>query len=270
VLTKTMKAARVMALKIINKGGPPGSLPALRQRLDDSFQELLSIDRYFYVVRDMLLVIDSKVDDALSIRILDTLPSATFASTISGSIAMLADVKESALFKLSSAAARDRLECVEEVLDNLALAISPEASMKDGGPFYADVMHRLSFFLVVTFKEDGQDDKKIAGKHALDVQFENVKERASSNDKKLTLDDLEIFHQYKWLLTKDQEKNLALYVKQIIAQSADPKTPAKEASSSSSSKAASTPGSDSKAKRKQKEAFDSSRAAIMKFFKKTE
>ena len=81
--------------------------------------------------------------------------------------------------------------------------------------------------------------------------------------------ELEIFHQFKWLLTKEQEKNLASYVKQILNQSADPKTPCKEASSSSS-EAPPAMGSESKTKRKQKEAFDSSRAAIMKFFKTSE
>ena len=63
-------------------------------------------------------------------------------------------------------------------------------------------------------------DTVLRGKAALDAQWRDMLRKFKATDCDVTLQDLEVFHVYKWLLDNDKQPVLSVWVKTVLEANA--------------------------------------------------
>jgi len=103
--------------------------------------------------------------------------SSACTKSIQEGLSELEAIEKSNCFPLVSAKAHRKLTSVLSLVKNLGDAITPDKTIANGGPFYAEVLHRLQFFFTVKVAGDDGSEVGLCGKAALLTHWEEIEKK---------------------------------------------------------------------------------------------
>lgn len=232
----SMLAARQCAGDVL-EGMEDASFADMGQALASMQAELMSLDRTFSLEIGFLTAnLDEALAEALQKRILEVLPTASKAVSLSDAIMQLEKLMEADLVKRGGAAVASKLTAVIEVLNGLARAISPPPGMRSCAGFFQPIMARLPFFI----RKDA-----LAGAPALVAEFEAIEAAIAKDAAAVKLNQLDILQAFKYLLPSDKQQCLGELVKKLVKSVAKNAKQVAAASNKASKKAKAAPAGSS-------------------------
>ena len=132
----------------------------------------------------------------------------------------LTDLKASKHYGLSSLAVQGEVDDIVDAVGGLMQNISPDpAVFHNGGEFYIDLLRAMGDFLQHT----EADGTIIYGADAMKVIFKKISTEASRSGDSPELDALANLQRFQWMLSGDNQTQLATWVKDAVKAKADSK-----------------------------------------------
>jgi len=152
-LLQSMASARACAQEML-MDPDMACLADLQRQLRSNASLLLSMDRSFRFELEWLAQAgDEHFAKAIHKEILNCMPSATVNITLSQACARLGSLLEGDMAKFASLRSQSEIKTVRKVLDKMVTGVSPDCSVKAGGPLFEQVWGRLQYFIVVNTGE---------------------------------------------------------------------------------------------------------------------
>lgn len=152
--------------------------------------------------------------------VLAALPSETKTIAYAAVVAELEALKEKPIAKMVPAKIFEELETVQETVIGLKSGEAPKASLTtSSNKFYIAAMQKLPFFQKVKVEQAAEGKTKsveLTGAEALKHQFEQIAAKVESKPSSLKIQDFDVFHAFKFLLSQQHEQKLGPLVKEVI------------------------------------------------------
>lgn len=125
-------------------------LADMQRQLRNNSSLLLSMDRSFRFELEWIANAgDEQLGQAIHRSILDCLPSQSASITLSQACTKLGHLLDSDMGKFASLRSQSEIKTVRKVLDKMATGVSPDCSVRAGGPLFEQVWARLQHFIIV-------------------------------------------------------------------------------------------------------------------------
>ena len=187
-------------------------------------QKLLHSKAAMFTSMDPTFVIELGAMDALMgeggmkmmrSSIMAALPSEGKPMVLEHSAQLLMKIKDSLLFKYTSAASRSLCLAIHELVDGMRHGRSPKMEALNSEPFLREVKEAPPWFVSKEL-----DDTMLYGKSALEVM---VDELVAAEPGTVTYESLNVPHVFSWLLTEQQQAKVSdlskSVVQSVVAQS---------------------------------------------------
>ena len=184
-------------------------------------------------------------------------------------VAQIGAMRNGDLFRMASPIARKSIDAVKEIVSNFHSGIFPDVQTLQTSDFYKDVVERLKYFVSFEVTDDDSlpSSTTLVGQEALQAKWNKAVDDFKDRPSDMTLDDLETFQGFKYLLSKTQIAELTTMVKKVLhVQASTDKESSVATSSICSGGTGSASASSSNALKKFKEEKHTTRANLYKFF----
>jgi hypothetical protein len=267
MLEEMHESRRFLAAAI--KKQPPKCFEDLRTLFNKEVASLWELDRSVRIEHAMLDTEEKAISERAESAITRLLPTEDKAKTVNQAVNEMKLLLKDDMYNYASLATQRKIEAVYDVVSNLQTNVGPHDNFAESSPFYAKVLNLVGNFVRCKTGDESSEDEMV-GKPALDHMFSEMETRmsAEATSKLLTLEDVEIFHQFKFLLSDAAKKKLGMWVRKILQMGKA--SGSAEVASSSSGPAPPPSGSKSSSsvtKSKKEQGMDTTRTNIMRFMK---
>jgi hypothetical protein len=180
-------------------------------------QKLLHNKAAMFTSLDPTFVIELAAMDALmgkggmqlmQQRIMAALPAEGKAMSLEHSAQLLANIKDSLLFKYTGAASRSLCLAIHEIVGGMLHGHAPKMEALNSDPFLRKVKETLPWFIV---KQSGTDT--VYGKSALEICLDEL---CNAEPGTVTYESLNIYHVFSWLLTEKQRAQVSALTNKVV------------------------------------------------------
>ena len=182
---------------------------------------IMTVDRTFAVELKYLDLAPQALEDAIKKNLMKILPSASQVVSFTQALLRLEALKASTMCRRASRASMGQVEAFLEIVSNMQRGVAPDPEQAGESKFYNQILSQLAWFCQYTpAGAHGNEDiaKVIRGPEALARHYADTVKWLStgSGATQVVLGDLEVFQVYKWLLTDEEQKQLAAWVSNAL------------------------------------------------------
>ena len=182
--------------------------------------ELLRTDRSFKLEVSFLTQCGPRLEAVVKDNVLTLMASDTTPKSLSASVSEMLLFQKSAAYKFVRGEVKDMVKIVCEYLDKMTRGVSPcVAQVPLQNTFLHAAILRMQYFMRRGKLTSEGLLVTLTGKSALEDEFSEMSTRVDAKDEKITLRDLEVFHRFKWLLSKSQKESVASWVQHVLKKS---------------------------------------------------
>ena len=128
--------------------------------------------------------------------------------------------QKSSAYKFVKGSVKDMVNIVFEHLDKMTRGVSP---CVDQVPLQNKFLHAAIVRMQYYMRRDTLTSEglliTLTGKSALESEYNEMETMIEAKNDKITLRNLEVFHRFKWLLSKSQKETVATWVQYVLKNS---------------------------------------------------
>lgn len=156
----------------------------------------------------------------LEASVLEKMPNTTGLHSAQQCLADLQEVRQSRLYTFCGAESQSSLNIAMELVQSIAQNRLPTVSVCKGSSFKAEVLNRLAYFAHwEPAQPAGSDDKvgTLNGADAMEKHYLGMVARMALAGATVTMEELNIFHTFNWLLSAEQQAEHNKWVAQAFS-----------------------------------------------------
>ena len=230
-----VREARSLAASIIATA-VEASYESVVDVLKSSWENLKETDITISIEKAIMMNAEVMLDTAFQQDTLAALPMDGNLKSIERALVLLTAIPNATSYNMASLKIQRSFQLVLQTVQGLESGVAPPSSMLQGSSLVQAAYNRMQHFYTRDFDDSGTTIS-LTGNVAMQAYFKDIAERMESGDKKQLpcIKDLEDFHEFKWMLSLDEQVQLIKWVKKLTMEQVAPKETAASSSSSAPS-----------------------------------